>query len=221
MNISSMPDSLIRPYQDSDQTAIFQIAADTAFFGEPIEAFLEDRSVFLDAFVRYYTTLEAKYIWVAVGRQGVTGYLLGCPDTSLQAGRWIRNSLPTVLGKMVRGCYRIGKRTLSYGIGMVTGWLGGETPGVKLTEYPAHLHINVKDGYRGAGVGWQLMEAYLGQLRHEGVRGVHLETTSQNQAACHLYEKIGFCLLGAHLSRYWSKYLGHTVENRRYGLKLA
>jgi ribosomal protein S18 acetylase RimI-like enzyme len=64
------------------------------------------------------------------------------------------------------------------------------------------------------------METYLEQLRQQSVRGVHLETTNMNVAACHLYEKIGFRLLGAHINRYWSKRLGQRVENRRYGYRL-
>jgi ribosomal protein S18 acetylase RimI-like enzyme len=48
-----------------------------------------------------------------------------------------------------------------------------------------------------------------------------LETTNLNQAACHLYEKLGFRLLGVHSNRYWSKRLGLRVENRRYGLRLG
>jgi ribosomal protein S18 acetylase RimI-like enzyme len=210
-----MPDALIRPYQASDQPEVFQIAADTAFFGEPVEAFLEDRSLFCDAFVRYYTTHEARYVWVAIG------YLLGCAETSLQTGRWMRHILSNVMGGVIGGRYQIGRRTLSYALGMVTGFVRGEVPGVKLVDYPAHLHINVKGGSRGSGVGRRLIEAYLGQLRQQGVRGVHLETTNLNQAACHLYEKTGFQILGAHTNRFWTKRLGIQVENRRYGLKLV
>jgi ribosomal protein S18 acetylase RimI-like enzyme len=91
---------------------------------------------------------------------------------------------------------------------------------VDLREYPAHLHINMQAGSRGLGVGRRLMETYLEQLRQQSVNGVHLETTNMNVAACHLYEKIGFRLLGAHINRYWSKRLRQRVENRRYGYRL-
>jgi ribosomal protein S18 acetylase RimI-like enzyme len=216
-----MPDVLIRHYQASDQPAVFQIAADTAFFGEPVEAFMEGRNLFCDAFVLYYTTQEAMYGWVAFGSNGVMGYLLGCADTPQRARKWVRHILFPLIGGLIGGHYQIGRRTLSYAFGTLVGYVRGEVPGVNLVEYPAHLHINVQEGSRGSGVGGRLLEAYLEQLRLQGVRGVHLETTNLNQAASHLYEKLGFRLLGVHSNRYWSKRLGLRVENRRYGLRLG
>jgi hypothetical protein len=60
-----MPELLIRPYQPKDRESVFRIAADTAFFGAPIEAYMEDRNVFLDAFYAYYIDLEPEHAWVA------------------------------------------------------------------------------------------------------------------------------------------------------------
>jgi ribosomal protein S18 acetylase RimI-like enzyme len=87
-------------------------------------------------------------------------------------------------------------------------------------EFPAHLQIDVSDGYRGAGLGRQLIEAYIEQLKKMNIQGVRLETTSHNEAACHLYEKIGFQMLDEKPNRYWTRMLGYAVSNRTYGLKL-
>lgn len=209
----------IRPYQPSDQQAVFKIAAETAFFGEPVEFFMEDRRLFCDIVVRYYTTYEVDHCWVAEGEQGVIGYLLGCVDTSIQIHRWIRNILPFILINLLRGNYRIGKRSLGYMVGMVIGYLTKEEPELRLADYPAHLHINVQKEHRGSGSGSLLMDAYLGQLRDQGVRGVSLGTTNLNLAAIHLYEKFGFKLLEKRNSRYWTRITGQRVENLRYGIK--
>ena len=40
-----------------------KVGLEPAFFGEPVEAFLDDRRLFCDAFVRYYTDYEAEYAW--------------------------------------------------------------------------------------------------------------------------------------------------------------
>ena len=53
-----MPELIVRPYRQGDRDAVHRIAADTAFFGEPVEAFLDDRRLFCDAFCSYYTDLE-------------------------------------------------------------------------------------------------------------------------------------------------------------------
>jgi ribosomal protein S18 acetylase RimI-like enzyme len=78
----------------------------------------------------------------------------------------------------------------------------------------------VESAWRGTKLGQQLMEAYLGQLRLLGITGVSLDTTSLNEAACRLYEKMGFHLLDSRPNRFWAEWYGHPVDNRCYGLKL-
>ena len=57
-----------------------RIAADSAAFGEPVEAFLDDRRLFWDAFYCYYVDFEPEHAWVAVVEQDVVGFLVGCTD---------------------------------------------------------------------------------------------------------------------------------------------
>jgi ribosomal protein S18 acetylase RimI-like enzyme len=211
----------IRPYKHSDRQVIFEISADTAFFGEPVEAFLEDRRLYIDAFARYYLDHETPYVWVAVNFDGVIGFLFGCTDTAVQSKGWRRYIISKVLVRAVTRKYTLGKNTASFAFNMLAGLLKGESASINLDDYPAHLQIDVKQGYRGEGVGRRLIEAYLGQLRNLCVIGVHLETTSHNKAACHLYEKVGFRMLDERPNRFWTKMLGYEVKNRGYGLKLG
>jgi ribosomal protein S18 acetylase RimI-like enzyme len=215
-----MTEVVTRHYHVSDQPAVFQIAGDTAFFGEPVEAFLEDRKLFCDSFVGYYTIREEGFCWVADTDDRVIGFLLGSTHAIVQTAQWRRYILSKVLVNVVLGRYKLGKRTANYAINMLVGIVRGEEPTVNLGEYPAHLHINIQKGYRSEGVGRRLMDAYLEQLQGLGVRGVHLKTTSHNEAACHLYEKIGFKLLDSRQNRFWTGLLGEKVNNCSYGLKL-
>jgi hypothetical protein len=160
-----MPDVLIRPYKVSDQQAVFQIAADTAVFGEPVEAFLDDRNLFCDSFVGYYTLHKAGYCWVADNGTGVIGYLLGSTQNIIQSLQWRRYILPNLLKNVVTRRYQLGQRTVNYAVGMLVGLMKGEEPTVDLATYPAHLHINIQQGYRGGGVGRSLLNSYLVQLR--------------------------------------------------------
>lgn len=215
-----MPELVIRPYQPADRQAVFRIGADTAFFGAPIEAYLEDRNAFLDAFYAYYTDLEPEHTWVACAGREVVGFLTGCVDTSVHNRKILRVILPRLTGNLLRGRYHFGKRSWHYFRGMAGSLLRREFTHVDLNTYPAHLHINVEYPWRGNKLGQRLMEAYLGQLRELGVIGVHLDTSSLNEAACRLYEKKGFRLLDARPDRFWTKWFGHPVDNRCYGLKL-
>lgn len=209
----------IRPYIPADRAAVHRIAADTAFFGQPVEIFLDDRRVFCDSFITYYTDLEPEHAWVADVDGEPAGFLLGCVETPRQQA-WFRAALPSTLWKAVNGVYRVGKRTLQYALGMARASLRGEFTHIDLPAFPAHLHINLAARWRGFGLGRRLIEAYLNQLRQLGAVGVHLETTSQNVTACKLYERVGFALLDARPTRLWRRYLLTPVENRCYGLRL-
>lgn len=215
------PEFTVRPYQPADRASVLRIGADTAFFGEPIEAYMEDRNVFLDAFYAYYTDLEPEHAWVACADGEVVGFLTGCVDSARHGRKFLRHILPGLLAKFLRGRYHFGRRSLGYFGGLLGGVFRREFTHVDWNLYPAHLHINVEAAWRGHKLGQRLMDAYLEQLRSLGVRGVYLETTSLNEIACHLYEKVGFRLLDARPVRFWSKWFGHPVENRCYGLKLT
>jgi len=211
---------LVRPYEPGDRVAVLRIAADTAFFGEPVEAFLEDRRLLAEAFCAYYTDIEPEHAWVACADGQVVGYLLGSLDTRAQRRRWRQKVLARVAWRALRGHYRLGKLTARYVSAHAQGLVRGEFPHVDLATYPAHLHINVEAPWRGRGLGRRLIEAFLAQARAAGVVGVHLETTSQNVAACRLYERLGFRLLEARPTRLWAGLIPGPVENRCYGLAL-
>lgn len=217
--------SRIRAYHPDDRQAVFRIAADTAFFGAPVEAFLDDRRLFCDAFTRYYTDYEAENGLIAEARRDgedweTAGFLLGCLDTRRQQRRWLRWILPSTVGRMLTGRYRLGKRTWGYALRLVAAHLRGETPVCDVDLYPAHLHINLVEGWRGLGLGRGLMETYLARLRALSVPGVHLHTTSLNQVACRLYEGMGFELLNRRWTGAWGGITQQPVENLCYGLRL-
>lgn len=213
-------DIIFRPYAPKDRREVFHIVAETAYFGEPVEAFLDDRRLFCDAFIAYYTDFEAQYFWVANSNDRVIGYLAGCVDTKTQRRRIIIKNMAPLVGKALQGRYILGSKTWRYARSMALGMLRNEYPKVNYDEFPAHLHINVEAGMRGQGIGRRLMAVYLEQLRQLGVPGVFLDTTNLNEAACKLYERVGFQMLYSRPTRVWSYLIEQPVENRIYGLKL-
>ena len=215
-----MTNLVVRPYVQAERVAVLRIAADTAFFGEPAEAFLEDRRLFCDVFYAYYTDVEPQHGWIACVGQEVIGFLMGSTDTRLQRQRWMRDILPGVVWRALRGHYRLGWLTWRYLAALIMASLRGELTSIDLTAYPAHLHINVDSRWRRQGAGHRLIEAYLSQLRQLGVPGVHVNTTNLNETACRLYTRIGFHLLDARPTRIWTHVVERPVENRCYGLGL-
>ncbi len=211
----------VRRYRPADREAVHRIAGDTAFFGQPIETYLDDRQHFLDLFVAYYTDYAPGYVWVAEAEGQVVGYLTGCPDTLRQRRTLWRRLLPRVLLRLLCGRYRMARKTWRYIGRLVLAARRGEFPSADPTVYPAHLHINVSAGWRGRGLGERLMTAYLAQLRTEGVAGVHLETTTLNTAAVRLYRSQGFELLEARRTRLWEGLIAEPVKNLLFGRRLT
>jgi GNAT superfamily N-acetyltransferase len=210
----------VRPFREADREAVLRIAADTAAFGDRVEAFLDDRRLFLDAVYRYYLDFEPQHAWVAVVESEVVGYLAGCTDTVRRDRCIATRIVPHVAWGILAGRYRLGRRSWGYAFDALGAAMRREFPEVDLKRYPAHLHINMDAAWRGRGAGWPLIEAYLAQLLSLGVPGVHLRTTSLNAAAVALHTQIGFHLLDARPTRLWRHVSALPVENRSYGLQL-
>jgi len=46
----------------------------------------------------------------------------------------------------------------------------------RFPEFPAHLHVNLRPGFRDRGIGRRLVDAYAEDCRADGLPGVHLVT---------------------------------------------
>jgi RimJ/RimL family protein N-acetyltransferase len=58
------------------------------------------------------------------------------------------------------------------------------------------LGIVVTEGYRGAGLGEKMVRTALGQAHKLGIWAIELEVFATNAPARHLYEKLGFKMVG-------------------------
>ena len=215
------PEIIIRRYHPADRPDVLRIGADTAFFGAPVEKYMEDRRIFCDGFYSYYTDVEPGFCWIADAGGKAVGFITGCADSRAKAGRYIKRILPGLLKSLVSGQYHFGPQIWDYLRRLVGVGFRFEAPQVDFKVFPAHLHINVDADYRGHGLGRQLMNAYLDQLRSLHIPGVHLMTTSLNEAACRLYESVGFHLVDSRPTRMWEGIINGYVEERCYGLLLT
>lgn len=211
---------VIRNYQATDRDAVKKIACDTAFFGEPVEALIDDRELFFDAFYAFFFDHETETCWVAEHKGIVVGFLAGSVDAHRQQEWSTFHIYPGIAWDLIRGKYTIHRKTLKYVVDLIGQAIKGELPYTDIKRFPAHLHINVLSESRGLGIGRKLLEAYHKQLRSQGVKGVHLHTTDQNISACILYEKVGYHIQDVRKTMKWIPLLGKEVENRCYGLDL-
>ena len=123
----------------------------------------------------------------------MVGYLTGCLNTKrfVRVDDW-RIGPKVFFKALVRGTlwHPQTLRLFRANIGL---WLtSGHASARVLHEYPAHLHINLQDGFRGHGLGQDLVEDILRVRREAGVRGVHAGVSANNPRACHFFEELGF-----------------------------
>jgi len=178
--------------EKADRTAIRRICCATGFAGASCEEIFDDQELFADIWTLYYTDYEPQSTFVAETDGRIVGYLLGCIDTRRFNKTLFTKVIPRILTKALLGRCKIRTKTISYLLRMLISALKGEIFYPPLEIYPAHLHINIEEGYRRQGIGQSLMESYLAYLKSQGIRGVHLGTTSLHKSAIPFYEKLGF-----------------------------
>ncbi len=189
-----------------DVAAISRIAYDTAFFGAPADPFFPSERLLSDLWVGPY--LAAGHVLVAHHADDVVGYCLGIDDPRDYRAA-VRRLVPIVIGRLLRGAYPGAWGCARFGLAA----LGDRHPHAPLGTFPAHLHMNVRAGARGLGVGRRLLEAYLAAARDRGVPGIQVSTTSRNVAAVSLYSSLGFVTWSRAESTRWRRWLEGPVEH--------
>ncbi len=185
-----------RSYRPNDRERVRWICSETGFIGRPQENVFIGREIFADLWSSYWTDREPQSAFVAEVEGRVEGYILGCLDTKKQMAAWNKSILPRAAARMLR--YSWWRHPLNRRF--VRAYAGSARRGEFKVPYneilpvfPAHLHTNIADpGLRGQGVGKAMMTALFDYLKDNGIKGVHLGTTSHNREAVPFYEHMGF-----------------------------
>ncbi len=207
---------MVRPYVPDDRAAVRRICCATALAGRSSALFFDDDEVFADALTRYFTDCEPQSAFVAEAQGKVVGYLIGAVDDARMGTVFVRRLLVPLLWRAFR------RGTLARCKNIVFVWsclksaLRGQfrQPSVA-REYPAVLHINMEEAYRGNGTGERLIAAYTEYLVRCGVRGVHLATMSPR--AGEFFSRMGFRLLYSGTRSYVRHVIGADIPILVYG----
>jgi GNAT superfamily N-acetyltransferase len=185
--------SIVRPYEERDRRAVRYICCDTGFMGEPMEIFMDGREVFADLWCSYYTDYEPEHTWVAEVDGQVVGYIFGGLDTRRQEKITLSRVIPKLLLKAFITDCAWSPRTRRYVSSVIRSSRRGELKTPNLSrEYPAHLHTNILEGYRGKGLGKKMMNEWINHLAGHNVKALHLITTTRNKLAVPFYKHMGF-----------------------------
>jgi ribosomal protein S18 acetylase RimI-like enzyme len=176
----SVPDIILRLYRPEDEGRVRHICLSTALYGRSIEPLVHDPYLVANALLLYHIRYEPEALYVATANGTVIGYLAGCIDRRRLMRVYLRRILPAVaLRFMVRGHFLRPAAWRLLFSGARHGRIWRRYEALLDREYPALLHINLAEGFRGVKVGSQLLARFMDHLRSRDIRGVHISTASQ------------------------------------------
>lgn len=206
---------VIRKYLPQDRIDVHRICCETADMGRPMESFFSDREFFSDMVISYYTDFEPGSLWVALIDNKVVGYLSGCLDTKRYTKIMKAKIAPCLFLKLFTRGTLFRLKTLKLLISVIKSILvGGLKRGMSLEDYPAHLHIDILDGFRGKNIGSCLMDKFINQAKEAKVNGIHLSVREDNEKSRKFFERQGFSFFARYpvfMPKNNSYYLGATV----------
>jgi ribosomal protein S18 acetylase RimI-like enzyme len=196
-----MPDFKIRPYEQKDFDAVYEVCLKTGDAGQDATHLYKDPKALGHLYVGPYVTLEPSLAFVLENALGVCGYVLGAFDTKTFYMCFVKEWLPPL-----RKLYpepQSGPKT----------WTCDEQiyheihhPDIKsyqaLEPYPSHLHVDLLPRAQGQGNGTRMMNTLLEALKARRSRAVSLAMHPENKRAFTFYQKMGFHVIeGAELPR--------------------
>ena len=209
----------IRKLELKDRAAIRQISYDTALMGESAKLFFDGQEIISDALTLYFTDYEPESCFVAVVNAAVVGFILGA-KSKIVSEKTLKHKIgPDLLWKSIKSGTWLKKKNIIFMASCLGEIIKGgfHEPSFN-QEYPATLHINVKEGFRGLDLGSKLMDIYLSYLKAEKIPGVHLATMSDRGA--NFFSQQGFALLYIGKRSYFRHILHKDVPLYIYGKKL-
>ena len=208
---------VIRKFQMKDREEVRQLVCDTALMGDSCNRFFEGEEVFADALSMSFTDYEPESSFVTEVNHKIVGYVLGSKDIARLSKISGTTIMPLIVKAIRQGIFVKKKNMIFFGRCLLSSLRGEFISPDFIEEYPATLHINLKEEYRGLDIGAQLIQTYLDYLRKLNVRGVHLATMSDK--AGKFFAQNGFKLLFEGERSYFRHILYKNIPLYIYGLK--
>lgn len=209
-----MPDleyAVIRRYQPKDRQAIRTLCCDTAYFGNPCEAFFSDRELLADLVMNYHTDYEPEHAWLVEHKGEVVAYLCACFNEVRYSRRMLFKIVPfAFVRSLMRGKIwsKKTRRLISYNFKC---FFSGEIKVKKLKtkKFPVNIHQNTKQGFRGRGLGKKLVAVFLKEVEKNKMSGIRFRALRQEPNFL-FFEKYGFKKIDCKRVKIWEEWLKKT-----------
>ncbi len=181
-------EGVIRRASEADFPALSRICLETANAGKDATALYSDPALPGLRFVIPYARFCPDYALVLEQRGEVVGYAVATPDTRAFEAELAENWWP-----MLQQTYRDYAPRAALDSKVLEAIQHPDAAAEALvSQWPAHLHINLLPAAQAGGWGRKLIEQLLQTLRAAGVPGVHLGVSLQNEQVCGFYQRLGF-----------------------------
>ncbi len=180
----------IRPYHPSDLTSLYRICLQTGDSGNDASKIYDDPDILGHIYAAPYVVFEPDICFVSTYLDRPYGYILGTRD-SVNFFEWCEKEwFPTL-----RNQYGLpDSNDDSRQAGIIKLLHKQFKADADLSDYPAHLHIDILPEAQGQGLGRKLIHVFIDKLCELNIKGLHLEVGKKNKGAIIFYERIGFKL---------------------------
>lgn len=182
----------LRRFETRDRDDLYVVCLRTGDDGNDATGQYTVDTLLGEVYVGPYLAFEPDLAWVVDNDGVASGYVLCAPDTAAFEERCEQEWWPALRERYSLGAFAEG--TTDAEVVEIIHRPHRTEPGI-LTDFPAHLHIDLLPEVQGKGFGGELIEALLDELIVRGVAGVHLGVSTANVRAIGFYEHLGFRVL--------------------------
>ena len=210
---------IIRKYSKKDRKKVRQISYDTAFLGLRKGDIFDNEEIISDFLTNYFINYEPGSCFVAESAGEVIGYVVGALDTEKMKKILGGRIIPLLIAKILRKKLFVNRTNLNFFLRVFRSFAKGEFFTPEFSKYyPATLHINIDENFRGRKIGTKLLEHYIEFLNSRGCVGVHFGTMSE--AAKDFFISRGFSILHEGVKTYLKPYTGRNYPYYILGKKI-
>jgi GNAT superfamily N-acetyltransferase len=197
-----MEEISIRQAVLSDLPYLYEICLKTGDDGKDASSLFFDPYLIGNYYAAPYLLFPDGICFVVEYQYRPQGYIVAVPDTAAFR-QWMEEQwLPPIRKRCPQpvppSMIRTEKEKLIYWLIHNKQFPIDKSESPWLTDYPAHLHIDLLPCLQGKGTGRALMEALFTELKRQKVPGLHLGVGASNTGAIAFYRKIGFSVLKDH-----------------------
>jgi ribosomal protein S18 acetylase RimI-like enzyme len=180
----------IRKATQADSPSLSRICLLTADAGKSAESLHDHAELPGLVYAVPYVELPTTWAFVLVdeSKDQVVGYIVGSKDTR-GFEQYARDHWWPVQAEKYPPSAMVREADKKYA-NLLRNMYSAEEPNVAFS--PAHLHINILEGYQGQGWGRKLIQTAVDYLKAEGLEGVWLGLDVRNTEARKFYERLGF-----------------------------